>query len=58
MQKRDLLDSKYLANLATRHENNLYTDIIFVWCQVKQILILIFVKSSPSIDNFIIYTGH
>jgi len=31
---------RYLASIETIHNNNLYTDIIFFWCQFKQILFL------------------
>jgi len=31
----DVVDYIYLASIATFHNINWYTDIIFFWCQVK-----------------------
>ncbi len=35
MELCDVVDYRYLANIASIQDSNLFTDIIFCWCQVK-----------------------
>jgi hypothetical protein len=34
-RKEGVVDYIYLTSIFTIHNNNLFTDIIFFWCQVK-----------------------
>jgi hypothetical protein len=42
---------RYLDNIAAIQNSNLFTDIIFYWHYVKQILFLTIVKSPLPTDN-------
>jgi hypothetical protein len=50
-KRRCFVISRYLTNIAAIQNTNLFTDIIFYWHYVKQILFLTIVKFPLPLDN-------